>query len=409
MTDGSHSAQETDTPPLSHAGSSRAEPSIALVPDRFGMYRYSIFSRLSDYKANGFRLTIYADTKEDIPGLKLVNPEYCDLNYENGGVAWVRVHNLTIKRACFWQSGLIRMALSNEHQVHVYWGEAHRISTWLSALLSRARGKRVVFWTHGIYGNEPPFKGWVRRTFYRLADALLLYGDYAKQLLIKDGFDGRRLYVIKNSLDVARQNELYEKTRSRAQSLRAELFPGGGKVLVFVGRLTPQKRLGMLLDALKTLTDEGHNYSLLLVGDGSERAPLAERARELGIEKRVLFYGACYDDEALAPLIAMADLCVSPGEVGLTAMHALVFGTPVVTHDNFAEQMPEFEAIVHGKSGAFYRYGDPADLCLKIKEVLSLVDAGVITPEGCRENILKYYNVDYQYSVFKHMLEDLFA
>ena len=38
-------------------------------------------------------------------------------------------------------------------------------------------------------------------------------------------------------------------------------------------------------------------------------------------------------------------MCVSPGNVGLTAIHSLTYGTPVLTHDNFNFQMPEAEAI----------------------------------------------------------------
>jgi glycosyltransferase involved in cell wall biosynthesis len=400
----SSKGQKTDTDSSDHL---TPRLSIALVPDRFGIYRYSIFKRLSDYQQNGFTLTIYADTKEDVPGLKLVDKAYCDLDYTNGGIAWVRIRNFAIRRICFWQSGLIHLALSGRHQVHVYWGEAHRISTWLSVLLSKARGKRVVFWSHGLYGNERPLKKLIRTTFYRLADAVLLYGDYARQLMISNGFDERKLYTIKNSLDVDRQNSLYVSCQKRAVELKTELFSGDDRILVFVGRLTPQKKLGMLLDALQALRQENNNYKLLLIGDGSEREGLTRQAAELGIAPCVHFYGACYDDEVLAPLMMMADVCVSPGEVGLTAMHALVFGTPVVTHDNFSRQMPEFEAIIPQKSGAFYHYNDTADLCAKIRLVVELIDAGKITAEGCRETILKYYNIDYQYSVFKRMLEGL--
>lgn len=392
--------QETDR-------SAQPQLSVALVPDRFGAYRYSIFKRLSDYRRNGFKLTIYADTEEDMPGLKLADPAYCDLDYANGGVAWVRIHNIAHKRVCFWQTGLIRMALFGGHQVHIYWGEAHRLSTWLSILVSRLRGKRVVFWSHGLYGNERFLKKWIRHSFYRLADAILLYGDYARELMIRSGFDAHKLYTIKNSLDVDRQNELYATSHERAAQLRAALFPDGGRILIFVGRLTPQKKLGMLLEALQQLRRKGGDYKLLLIGDGNEREALSARVQALGLEPYVHFYGACYDDSVIAPLMMMADVCVSPGNVGLTAMHSLVFGTPVISHDNFAAQMPEFEAIDPGKSGAFYRQGDIDDLCAKIESVLQGVDSGAITPESCRENILKYYNVEYQYSVFSRMLDEL--
>ena len=54
----------------------------------------------------------------------------------------------------------------------------------------------------------------------------------------------------------------------------------------------------------------------------------------------------CYNEEANAELLYNASVCVCPAEVGLTAIHSLLFGTPVVSNDNFDEQMPEFESII---------------------------------------------------------------
>ena len=127
----------------------------------------------------------------------------------------------------------------------------------------------------------------------------------------------------------------------------------------------------------------------------------------MNISEDVLFYGACYKEKILAPLIMMADICLSPGEVGLTALHSLIYGTPVITHDNFSKQMPEFEAICPGVSGEFYKYGNLDDLCSKIKVIIKLVDAGVINPNTCRKAILKYYNTEYQAGVFVQMLNSL--
>ena len=38
-------------------------------------------------------------------------------------------------------------------------------------------------------------------------------------------------------------------------------------------------------------------------------------------------------------------------------MHTLVFGTPALTHNDFPHQMPEFEAIREGATGAFFANG----------------------------------------------------
>jgi glycosyltransferase involved in cell wall biosynthesis len=382
--------------------------SVALVPDRFASYRYTVFKRLSDHQENGFFLTIYADIEEDIPGLKLTDAKYCDRDYSNGGISWVRVRNLAVRGICFWQTGLFRLAFSKEHEVHVYWGEAHRFSTWGSVLIARLMGKTVVFWTHGIYGNEGFLKHHIRVLFYRMADALLLYSDYGKGVLVEAGFPAEKLHVIKNSLDCQKQNELFEASGSFFRKNKLALFSEEDRVLVFIGRLEPQKRLKMLLDALKRLNQNTSvSYKLLIIGDGSLSDELRDYAEIENLSRDVVFYGACYDDAVLAPLIMIADVCVSPGEVGLTAMHSLIYGTPVVTHDNFAEQMPEFEVIRPGESGAFYRYNDLNDLCVKIESVLDGVDCGQVTSESCRTCVLQEYTTDYQLSVFREMMNGL--
>lgn len=56
-----------------------------------------------------------------------------------------------------------------------------------------------------------------------------------------------------------------------------------------------------------------------------------------------------------AELIYNADLCVAPGNIGLTAMHAMMFGCPCISHNDFSWQMPEFEAIVPYKTGNFLK------------------------------------------------------
>ena len=79
---------------------------------------------------------------------------------------------------------------------------------------------------------------------------------------------------------------------------------------------------------------------MVIIGDGQEREKLEKLSRQLDV--KTWFYGACYDDVQTAQLIYDADICVSPGNVGLTAMHVMSFGTPVITHSNFVNQMPPF-------------------------------------------------------------------
>lgn len=63
------------------------------------------------------------------------------------------------------------------------------------------------------------------------------------------------------------------------------------KVLLYVGRLSREKNLDLLIDAFKQISDGNKNVKLMFVGDFDYRKKLEERADQLGISDRVLFPG----------------------------------------------------------------------------------------------------------------------
>ena len=99
-----------------------------------------------------------------------------------------------------------------------------------------------------------------------------------------------------------------------------------------------------------------------------------------------------------------SDLCVIPGNVGLSAMHALSAGIPVISHDNFDIQMPEFEAIIDGETGSFYEYENIDDLIKKIHNWAFDEQKLLNARFHCREIIKKKYHVDYKIDVIKKCL-----
>lgn len=386
------------------------KPALALVPDRFAHYRYPVFKLLSDEARNGVRVVIYADSREDFSRIKLVNEEYCNTNFQDGGILWKRIRSFYIRNICFWQTGLVKLSVSRDYEIIVYWGEAHRLSTWISAIVARVAGKKVAFWTHGIYGNEGFFKRKIRTWFYQLAHVLLVYGEHGKRQLSKAGLPANRLFVINNSLDVDAQLAVVRSfSEGKLAALRNRYCQKHERLLVFVGRLEESKRLDLLLHALSHMKSKGIAVRGLLIGDGTMKGQLQALTYELGVARDVIFYGECYEEEVVLPLLAVSDICVSPGEVGLTAMHALVCGTPVITHDDFSNQMPECEAIKVGESGGFFRRGDAEDLAEKLCACLSAIEKGEITSESCRKIIQNKYTPEFQRSVFYEAIRPLFS
>jgi len=304
-----------------------------------------------------------------------------------------------------WQKGVIRKCLKGKFEHAVFIGEVSRLYIWIAAIVCRMRGIKVTFWGHGLYGNESKFKLIIRKIFFRLANYHLLYERRAKELMTRQGFSPDKLYVIFNSLDYDTHKSLRSKLRTIDKThvfsfLNNPFLP----VIIFIGRLTVVKKLDMLFEAVNRINESTPKVNLVIIGDGPEKEKL-ERAGIKGIENKWLYFtGACYDEEKIGQFLSKSDLCVSPGNVGLTAVHSLSFGTPVCTHDNMSNQMPEAGAIQDGYSGFFFKENDIVDLKKKIENWFSNNKDENLIRDRSYEIIDKYYNPHYQLTVIDRLV-----
>lgn len=252
----------------------------------------------------------------------------------------------------YWLKGMVALAFK-PYKNYILTGEPFCLSSWLVLILNRLQGKKTYLWTHGWYGREQGIRGRVKLAYFRLANGLLLYGERSKTMLTEMGFGADELVVVYNSLDYDQQIAL--RTVALAKNPYPESFTQNCPVLLFVGRLEKGKRVDLLLQAQEILAQRfERDTRIIIIGDGPDRAALETMAQHLGIADKVWFYGACYDETELASLIANADIAISPGYMGLTAMHALTYGTPVIAHKKWEEQMPEVEAISYPLTGSFF-------------------------------------------------------
>ena len=121
--------------------------------------------------------------------------------------------------------------------------------------------------------------------------------------------------------------------------------------------------------------------------------------------RSVWLYGPTYNEEEIGNLIYNSNICVSPGNVGLTAIHSLMYGTPLITHGDFGYQNPEVEAIVEGVTGAFFKRNDSKDLALKIRQwIEDHPENDTSLKERCYKIIDERYNPYYQIEVLRNLI-----
>ncbi len=316
-----------------------------------------------------------------------------------------RVHRLPVrKRGSFYTvKGFLKL-LRQDFDVYFVLGATRNFTLFVFCVLKRLfyPDKRVYFWTHGLYGKETKAELLLWKIpFFKLANGIFTYGEYSKGLLIKNGINPEKVFVIHNSLSYDEQLEL--RNSLTPTNIYNEHFGNSLPVLVMIGRLNGRKHLDMLFHAVAILKEKGEGYNIILIGDGECKESLIQLARDKGLEKQVWFYGACYDEKTNAELLFNSDMCVVPGDTGLTAIHSLMFGVPVVTHNCFKYQGPEFEAIKSGITGDYYEYGSIENLAAIISSWFKNHNREEVR-NNCYKEIDTLWNPIFQYEVVKKHL-----
>lgn len=344
----------------------------------------------------------FYSSKRGFSGIKTIDPNESKEINEKGKFNWFFLRNIYLGRVLIYQIGMITRFLMTDYEAYILNGEMYSISNWISILICKFRKKPVLLWGHGIYGNEKYLKRIIRLLFCRIADYHLVYGKSAGNLMISEGINQNRIFPVYNSLDFKTHMRIYEtKNLEETKKLKIRLFQknSGLPVVIFIGRLTKEKKISLLIEAIYQSRKKGHLYNCLIVGEGSEINNLKDLTNRLAISEQVLFYGACYDENTNSSLIMLADCCVSPGNVGLTAIHCMSLGTPVITHMNMCHQMPEAEAIIPGETGLFFEEDNIKSLSDCIDELI-LNQKKLFMEPNCIRMIREYWNPIKQKELF---------
>ncbi len=370
---------------------------ISIIYDSFPHYRAGIIKSLNN--SSNFIYAFWGSKSSRDLSIKTFEFSDCfdfnDINlYQIGPFAF--------------QINIIRKLIKSKSDCFIFLGNPYFISTWIAICVLRLYGRPVYLWSHGwLSYKENHLKRVFRNLFFSLANGIFLYGQRAKDIGISQGFKPNKLHVINNALDYSSQNEIFNSvSQSHNKTIKEELgVSGSKKIIVCSARLTKKCRFDILFKAISLLhLNTNMLIQVLLVGDGSERESLENLSKKLNLD--VIYWGACYDEETLCKLYYVSDITVSPGKVGLTAIHSMTYGTPVISHNNLDNQMPEYETILPGITGDFFDENSSEDLARVLK---SWFEKNIVKPEqNCIDRIAKFYTPDYQrYVIEKTIATDI--
>lgn len=163
------------------------------------------------------------------------------------------------------------------------------------------------------------------------------------------------------------------------------------KLLLYVGRLEPQKGIERLLAAISRLKHLRKIKLAVIGGDGHhepEFQRLLQLSKELDIRDKVFFAGRINQPD-LPAYYSAANLLIVPSHhesFGLVALEALACGTPVVASDVGAMR----NIIIENETGCVVSRADPRRLADKIEAYFNGLRFGLGAPETIRASVAEF-------------------
>lgn len=269
----------------------------------------------------------------------------------------------------------------------------HQYTPWVYGVIAAALTKtKVIFTEHGRF--YPDSSTWKRKLINPIlnlfTDKITVISKATKLALNEfENIPTKDIDVIYNGIAPLHFD------KNKATKLRATLnIPNNHIVLGTVARFDPIKNHTMMLEAFTKVLKVIPNCTLLMVGDGEERANIEQCITKLGITKNVILAG--YEPKPAEHIALMDTFLLSSLSEGtsMTLLEAMSIGKPCVVTD--AGGNPE---IIQNNENGFVTQNDNA--CQFAEKIILLIN----NPELTRKyaiSALSIYQKNFALSLMSH-------
>ncbi len=257
-----------------------------------------------------------------------------------------------------------------ERQVDVLHSQGYRSNMIARLAVRLARlPTKLICTVHGVYHfSEEPLR---TRLYFVLdylllptADRLIAVSEATRRKLARWGLSSK-MQVIRNGTAIPPPVDLQSRRAGR-QTLG---IPSDARVVIFVGRLHPQKGIPTLVEVMRQTLSTMSDVFFLVVGDGPLMPDLQICAQEFGARMRLT--GSQRD---VAPFYAMADVVFLPSHtegLPMVLIEAFAHGLPVVASD--VDGIPE---VVQDGTDGFLCH--PTDAARMHERLVQLLEADAL-------------------------------
>jgi len=294
------------------------------------------------------------------------------------GIDYVEIRERSTIDRNAWRS---LRALVRDRKIDIAHGHEYKTDL-LAYLLGRAEGVIPFATAHGWTGHS-----WKEKSIYYPADKRLLkrfpriaaVSSEIKQALVNVGADARRIDVVLNGIDPAR----FRRDPSKQAPARTHYGVEAGDVVIgAVGRVEPQKRFDLLIEAFASVARESANLRLLIAGEGSLRQDLQSQIDRVGLGNICRLVGQADVTKfhhALDAYVQSSDYEGTPNVV----LEAMALETPFIATDVGGTA----ELFTDGVHGILIPPGDASVLAQAMRRLLADPAAAAERVRAARQRV----------------------
>lgn len=203
--------------------------------------------------------------------------------------------------------------------------------------------KKMIWWSLGALagrtstGISGVVHKWIR-FMERHCDAIFAYSTQAETYFKSIGVNSQKIFKAINVVNIDKKIEEIREAGSVAKE--------SGFNLVFVGAITPQKHLELLVDSVNELSQKYNDVSLHIIGDGTYLNTIKEYVARDGVFSNVVFHGRVTN--GLNVLLQKYSVLVLPGLGGLAIVDGMISSLPVISG---RADGTELDLISNGENG----------------------------------------------------------
>jgi glycosyltransferase involved in cell wall biosynthesis len=315
---------------------------VLILEEQMKQYRVPFYERLREsLREEGIQLKVaYSDPS---PG-ELEKMDNCDLPESYG----IKVNAYRFGSNRFLYQPLMREIVAADL---VIIDHANRfVVNHFLLPLSRLGLKKVAYWGLGenMQSDRSEISEWYKKRTLNWVDWWFAYTSGTAKYLRQHRVPDSKITTVQNSVDtleIQARTHFLDEHAKRALRLRFGITPAA-RVGICVGMLHKVKSLPFLLDAGRQIRECHRGFHLMIVGGGPDQMEITQSMRG---QPWVHYVGPKFGDEK-SDLLAISDLFLLPGRVGLGVLDGFAAGLPVLA-TRLPIHGPEFEYLEDGQNG----------------------------------------------------------